>query len=256
MSEKDFTGLRERLEAEAARRDSPDELSLQRPDPLLVAKELHDERAILLCSLFAYGNAGKIVELLRSFDFSLLEKSEEEIRRGLCGSYYRFQTTEDVIQIFITLKRLGNGEMEEVFLRGYLREHSVVEGVFELIKVFEKLNPYDSRGYRFLTGSLPKTSRPSSPYKRWMMFLRWMVRKDALDLGRWSGVSRRDLIIPLDTHTFHTGRSLGLLKRKSYDWKAAVELTEALKKFSPDDPLKYDFALYRIGQERLLKEGS
>ena len=70
------------------------------------------------------------------------------------------------------------------------------------------------------------------------------------------GVKRSDLVIPLDTHTFQVGRELGLLKRKTYDWRAAVELTEALKRFSPEDPVKYDFALYRIGQERLLDGGS
>jgi len=247
--------LRERLEIEAQKRNSPDELSLKRPDPLLVARELDDDRAILLCALFAYGNAAKIVELLRSFDFTLLDKDESLIRNRLKEKYYRFQSSEDVIEIFITMSRLEEGEMEEVFMDGYRRDGSVIEGVFKLIELFGKVNRYESRGYRFLTGTIPDNAKPSSPYKRWMMFLRWMVRKDALDLGRWSGVSRSDLVIPLDTHTFKTGLSLGLLKRRSYDWKAAVQLTESLKEFSPEDPVKYDFALYRIGQERLLKEG-
>ncbi len=253
MNVKDSTSLRERLEIEARKRNSPEELSLDRPDPLLVAREQSDDRAILLCALFAYGNAAKIVELLHSFDYSLLDEDESVIRKRLAGSYYRFQSSEDVIQIFITLKRVGSGEMEEIFMRGYRKRGMVIDGVFGLIELFGRLNPYESRGYRFLTGIIPENGKPSSPYKRWMMFLRWMVRKDALDLGRWRGVDRSDLIIPLDTHTFQTGLSLGLLKRKSYDWKAAVELTESLKMFSPEDPVKYDFALYRIGQERLLK---
>ncbi len=251
MNEKDSINLRELLEREAAKRNSFNELCENRPDPLLVARKLEDERAILLCALFGYGNAGKIVEFLQSLDFSLLNESEKMIRERLTGRYYRFQSTEDVVQIFITLKRLGNDSINEVFMRGYLRQNSVVEGVFEIIKLFYRLNGYKSRGYSFLTGSIPSNSRPSSPYKRWMMFLRWMVRKDEIDLGRWSGVAPSDLVIPLDTHTFNVGHRLGLLKRKSYDWKAAVELTRSLKKFSPDDPLKYDFALYRIGQERL-----
>jgi len=148
-------------------------------------------------------------------------------------------------------------ELKDTFLQGYLKEESVIDGVFEIIKKFGMLNSYDSKGYRFLIGSLPKNGKPVSPYKRWMMFLRWMVRKDALDLGLWSEVSPADLIIPLDTHTFNVSRKLGLLKRKTYDFKAAVELTEKLKEFSPEDPVKYDFALYRIGQEKveLLKPG-
>ncbi len=249
MNGRDFTGLRERLEREAAKRDDPSELSLDRPDPLLVAREQKDDRAVLLCALFGYGNAGKIVELLQSFDFSLLDMEEGAIRREL-DAYYRFQSREDVVQIFLTLRRLGRGGMEELFMEGYGRRRRVIEGVFSLIRHFESLNPFESRGYRFLIGRVPSDGRPRSTYKRWMMFLRWMVRQGALDLGRWRMVERADLIIPLDTHTFHTGRRLGLLRRRTYDWKAAVELTEALKKFSPEDPVKYDFALYRLGQEK------
>ena len=88
--------------------------------------------------------------------------------------------------------------------------------------------------------------------KRWMMYLRWMVRRDVLDMGLWSGVKRSELIMPLDTHTFNVSRSLGLLKRGQCDLRAAVELTENLRLFDPEDPLKYDFALYRIGQEKML----
>ena len=84
------------------------------------------------------------------------------------------------------------------------------------------------------------------------MFLRWMVRKDNIDMGLWSGVDKRDLIMPLDTHTFNVSKRLGLLKRKTYDLASAIELTETLKGFDESDPLKYDFALYRLGQEKIL----
>jgi len=79
-----------------------------------------------------------------------------------------------------------------------------------------------------------------------------MVRKDNIDMGLWSGVDKADLIIPLDTHTFNVGLRLGLLKRKSYDLEAAFELTQTLKSFDAEDPLKYDFALYRLGQEKIV----
>ena len=253
MKEKDFTSLHELLERESARRNDRDELSLKRPDPLLVAREQKDARAILLCALFGYGNAGQIVKFLSSLDFTLLDKSEDRIRGGLKGKYYRFQSQKDVEEIFVTLSRMEAQEVEKVFMNGFDKKGTVLGGVFSLIEYMQRLNPYMSSGYRFLIGSVSK--KPTSPYKRWMMFLRWMVRKDALDLGLWSGVEPSDLVIPLDTHTFQIGRKLGLLERKSYDWKAAVELTDSLRLFSPDDPLKYDFALYRIGQERLL-EGS
>ena len=80
------------------------------------------------------------------------------------------------------------------------------------------------------------------------MFLRWMVRDEYPDLGLWTGIDKKDLIIPLDTHTHKVSLNLGLLKRKTYDLQAAIELTEKLKEFDSKDPVKYDFALYRIGQ--------
>ena len=80
------------------------------------------------------------------------------------------------------------------------------------------------------------------------MFLRWMVRDTQPDIGLFRGVKKSDLIIPLDTHTHKVSLNLGLLERKTYDLQAAIELTQNLKKFDPIDPLKYDFALYRIGQ--------
>ena len=240
------------LENEAKKRNDEAELMLGGADPLQVAKDLDDDRAILLCALFAYGNANAIVKFLKKLDFSLLSSDEENIRKKATEFYYRFQSREDVAQIFLTLSRMEKGELKDTFLKGYLKEESVIDGVFEIIKKFNVLNSYDSKGYRFLVGSLPKNGKPSSPYKRWMMFLRWMVRKDALDLGLWSEVSPANLIIPLDTHTFNVSRELGLLKRKTRDFQAAVELTEKLKEFSPKDPVKYDFALYRIGQEKVI----
>ncbi len=238
--------LKSRLDAEVRKRNDPDELSFEKPDPLLVARRYRDERVALICALFAYGNAKQIVKFLDSLDFSLLERSESELRSALDGHYYRFQNSEDVIQLFLTLQKAGS--LEEIFMEGYRHNHSVLEGLALLIQSLYDLNPYRSRGYTFLLGSAP-TQRSKSTYKRWNMYLRWMVRKDALDLGLWSGVRRSDLLMPLDTHTFEVSKKLGLLKRKSYDLKAVLELTQRLRLFDPEDPIKYDFAIYRLGQE-------
>jgi len=77
----------------------------------------------------------------------------------------------------------------------------------------------------------------------------WMVRNDnrGVHFGLWDKISPADLMIPLDIHTGNTARSLGLLKRKQNDRKAAEELTDNLKQFDPDDPIKYDFALFGLG---------
>jgi uncharacterized protein (TIGR02757 family) len=79
-----------------------------------------------------------------------------------------------------------------------------------------------------------------------------MVREDNLDLGIWKGVNKKDLILPLDTHTFNVSKRIGLLNRKTYDLKSAMEITQKLKLFDNQDPIKYDFALYRLGQEKIL----
>ena len=84
------------------------------------------------------------------------------------------------------------------------------------------------------------------------MFLRWMVREDILDLGLWKGIRKEDLILPLDTHTFKVSQKMKLLERKTYDLKSALLVTKKLKEFDNFDPIKYDFALYRIGQEKIL----
>ena len=102
-----------------------------------------------------------------------------------------------------------------------------------------------------------------SACKRWCMLLRWMVRKDSLDLGLWRtgsplllrpgfpegrrGIEPRQLVMPLDTHTGRISRYLGLTDRKVLGWKAAREITDRLRECDPEDPVKYDFALSRLG---------
>ena len=78
------------------------------------------------------------------------------------------------------------------------------------------------------------------------MFLRWMVRNDqhGVDFGLWEKIKPQDLICPCDVHVERTARRLGLVHRKQADWKMAVELTENLKQLDPEDPVKYDFALF------------
>jgi uncharacterized protein (TIGR02757 family) len=92
-------------------------------------------------------------------------------------------------------------------------------------------------------------ARPStgSACKRINLFLRWMVRRDAIDPGGWTAIPARQLVVPLDTHTIRTGRCLRLTRRATAGWKMAVEITEALRRLDPDDPVRYDFALCHLG---------
>ncbi len=91
--------------------------------------------------------------------------------------------------------------------------------------------------------------RPSagSACKRLNLFLRWMVRQDALDLGVWRGVSAAQLVVPLDTHVIRVGRCLGLTRYTSPGWRMAADITGALRRLDPGDPVRYDFALCHLG---------
>ena len=83
--------------------------------------------------------------------------------------------------------------------------------------------------------------------KRLNMFLRWMVRNGPVDFGIWDFIKNDELLIPLDVHVARLSREFGLLKRKQNDYKAVCELTEKLKEFDSNDPVKYDFALFGLG---------
>ena len=79
------------------------------------------------------------------------------------------------------------------------------------------------------------------------MLMRWMVRRESPDLGCWSHLDPADLVIPLDTHVSRISRFLGLTQRSDASWRTAEEVTTALRAFSPDDPVRYDFALAHLG---------
>lgn len=93
------------------------------------------------------------------------------------------------------------------------------------------------------------TPERKSACKRINMFLRWMVRQDdrGVDFGIWHQLKPKDLICPLDLHVDRVARELGIIQRKQTDWTTAMELTEALRKMDPNDPVKYDFALFGLG---------
>ena len=245
--------IKEKLDKEVEKRNKVGEVSQDNLDPILVAYRYKDETISLICALFAYGNVKQIVKFLNSIDFSLLQKSENEIKEGLKNHYYRFQKSEDVIALFIALKRLNEKTtLQNVFKSGYNKQHNVIDGINAMIKMITSLYPHNSQGYNFLTSKITTKTKGAGALKRWMMYLRWMVRDDNIDMGLWSKVDKADLIIPLDTHTFNVSKKLGLLQRKTYDLHSAIELTQKLKEFDEKDPLKYDFALYRIGQNKQL----
>ncbi len=254
MKEKNYINsmseIKKRLDMEVLLRNKTDEISYDKLDPIIVAHRYEDETISLICALFSYGNVKQIVKFLDSLDFSLLHASNNEIKQALKNYYYRFQKAEDIIALFIALKNVKKeSTLEDIFVKEYQKRQNVIDGVNELIKTITSLFNHSSRGYSFLISKVTTKTKGAGALKRWMMYLRWMVRDDNIDMGLWKTIDKADLIMPLDTHTFNVSKKLGLLKRKAYDLESAIELTDKLKEFDSSDPLKYDFALYRLGQE-------
>ena len=105
---------------------------------------------------------------------------------------------------------------------------------------------YGRRSRRSIGYFFPRPSAGSA-CKRLNLFLRWMVRRDALDLGVWTRVLPARLIVPLDTHVIRVGRCLRLTRYASPGWPMARDITRTLSRLDPDDPVKYDFALCHLG---------
>ena len=105
------------------------------------------------------------------------------------------------------------------------------------------MHPKNSKGLKYLVPN-PKDG---SACKRLNLFLRWMVRKDGVDAGLWKSVDKSKLIVPVDVHMGRLCKLLGLYRRKTISIAAAVEITENFRSIEPDDPVKYDFALSRVG---------
>lgn len=220
-------------------------------------KEAKDiETAGLITSSYAYGQVDQINvfinKFLKNIDFKVHEftsnYSEHKDKKYLKDLYYRFNTGDDLSLLIINIKNAlsAYGSLQNLFLRAYAPQH---QNVLPALSYFShELNKISNDGSRY--PYLIPVSGKKSACKRLNLFLRWMVRKDEIDLGIWENIDRSKLIMPVDTHIYSVSRKLGLVKRKSCDMKFALELTEKLKKFDENDPVKYDFALCHVGIDK------
>lgn len=183
----------------------------------------------------------------------LLEFSMKRHSRLFEGIKYRFNENEDLMAFVLILNKTltANGSLENIFLKFFKSDSlTIEEGLAGFVSSMLQINTSPVYGKDIRPAGLRQLF-PSpvngSACKRANLFLRWMVRDRDIDFGIWKGVQKNKLIIPLDTHIARISRCLGFTKRKSQDWKMAAEITESLKKFDPEDPLKYDFALCHHG---------
>jgi len=162
---------------------------------------------------------------------------------------YRFNRPRDITAFCLTTQRIleAHGSLRSYFLKGYSDADPDIGPALERFVdgiVTQDLRPVFPRG-RPSRGFLHLFPRPSTggPCKRLLLFLRWMVRRDRLDFGDWVEVSPAKLLMPIDTHVENMGRAVGLIRRKSRNWRMAQEVTARLRRLDPNDPVKYDFAL-------------
>jgi uncharacterized protein (TIGR02757 family) len=149
------------------------------------------------------------------------------------------------------------GSLEASFMKHYQDEdENIGNALSGMINGFFSVNTTRVYGKDIRPAGLMQffpSPAGGSTCKRQNLFLRWVVRDRDIDLGIWKGIPKNKLVIPLDTHIMKISQCLGFTKRKSADWKTAVEITESLKRFDPEDPLKYDFALCHHGISGLCK---
>lgn len=219
------------------------------------------EVSAFIASSLAYGKVElfkPVIEKILSemgsnpYEF-LLEFSIKRHRRLFEGIKYRFNESEDLIALLFILHKIltRNKSLENVFMRFFRSDSlTIEEGLAGFVASLLQTNTSLVYGKNIKPAGLRQffpSPVDGSACKRANLFLRWMVRDRDIDFGIWEGIPKKKLVIPLDTHIARISRCLGFTERKSQGWKMAVEITESLKRFDPEDPLKYDFALCHHG---------
>ena len=225
------------------------------PDPLEFLYDYGDlkdrEVAGLIASSLAYGRVAQILKSVSGvlekmgpspYDF-LMSATPSSLRCTYSDFKHRFTTGEELAMMLIGAKSVIErfGSLYNCFLSGFNDDDdTILTGLSFLVNAIRtNLNSRNN-------SLLPLPERGSS-CKRWNLFLRWMVRRDHVDPGGWDRVNPAKLIIPVDTHMYRICLLLKLTGRKNVDIRMAKEITFAFREIVPEDPVRYDFALTRLG---------
>lgn len=231
-------------------------------DPICIphqfSKKQDIEIAGFFASILAWGQRKTIIykckELLAAMDDSphsfILHHSEDELKRFLSFKHRTFNAT-DTLYFIAWLKHhyTTNDSLESAFIVPKANNWTAFSGLASFHTSFFSLEEAPSRTRKHIA-----TPVRGSSCKRLNMFLRWMVRKDGkgVDFGIWNTIQPAQLICPCDVHVERVARKLNLISRPKPDWAMATELTENLRLIDPNDPVKYDFALFGMGVEGFL----
>lgn len=227
-------------------------------DPISIphrfSKKQDIEIAGFFAAIFAWGNRTTIInkcnELIKRMDNApydfILHHQPTDLKRLLYFKHRTFNDTDLLYLIqFFKFHYEKYSSLENAFTHGLTKKQASIEAglnsfysyVFNLREVPERTKKHIAAPFK------------NSSCKRLNMFLRWMVRNDdkGVDFGFWNKISPSQLVCPIDVHVARVARRFNLLERKQTDWQAAIELTDNLKKLDPNDPAKYDFALFGLG---------
>lgn len=229
-------------------------------DPIQVAHRFKMKEDIEIAGFFstllAWGNRKQIIknakllmELMENKPHDFIVNIKKKNINRFSNFKHRTINGNDIIELLWALHKLytEHGGLEQLFSCTYESKKDLyysLEAFHKKIKLYTQ-DPHCLK-------HISNVSKNSAA-KRLNLFLRWMVRTDEhkVDIGIWKSIPASALYIPLDVHVSNVARKLGLLERKQNDWKAVQELTENLKLFDRNDPVKYDYALFGMGLEKI-----
>ncbi len=236
-------------------------------DPLEMVRQFSrpkdQETAAFIAAGLAIGHAGQIRKAVSGvlavmqpspYDFAAGFDPERDARL-FDGFVYRFYRGRDIGLLIAWISEMirQSGSIGQFFLQYYREEEpDIGNSLSRFIRAVLRFNthPFYARLPDRGAGIRHFLADPAdgSACKRLNLFLRWMVRRDTIDLGLWPGIHASKLVIPLDIHISRFGRFLGLTRRSSPGWSMAMDITDSLRQFDPADPVKYDFAICTLGK--------
>jgi len=212
-------------------------------DPISIphnfSKKEDIEISAFLTSILAFGRRNIIInksnELMNRLSCQPYN-SVMNMNYDIVGFKHRTINDEDILYYLQSLKNIyiNYGGLQELF------DNDIEKSLIDFWKIFFSL-PHNKRSERNISNI-----EVGSAGKRLNMFLRWMVRKDNIDFGIWNHINKSNLFIPLDVHVANMSRILDLLTRKQNDWKSVIEITNHLRIFDKNDPIKYDISLFNL----------
>lgn len=234
-------------------------------DPVHLVRPFRDpadrEIAAFCAAALAFGRVGSVINSISTL-FAIMGAHPARFVRDfdpaaprpeLRAMVHRWTRGVDLVALLWILRQMleRHGSIEQFLLQGYSADDE---------DIGPALDSFSTRALaldmRRAYGRVPARPgvcyffpRPSagSACKRMNLFVRWMVRRDEIDMGVWTGIPPSKLVVPLDTHIIRLGRCLRLTKYTSPGWKMAADITASLRRLDPEDPVRFDFSLCHVG---------